>query len=87
MADKFEKMYHWKKNRYEFKRRLPQKIRNDNAKGIYYTVDVAMKNMDGNYTVWENASPILSFIGHIPIAYWRRSIASYQASFDFGEVA
>ena len=37
--DKFEKMYQWRKNRYEFKRRLPKKIRNDNAKGIYYNVD------------------------------------------------
>jgi len=35
----------------------------------------------------EDHMPIMSFIGPTPIAYWHRSIASYQASFDFGEVA
>ena len=83
--DKFEKMYFWKKNRFENRRRLPQKIRNDNAKCLHYNVDVAIRWLDGTWRIYENTSPILSFIGPEPIAYWRRSISSYQASFDFGE--
>ena len=85
--DKFTAMYQWRKNRYEYKRRLPQKIRNDRQKGLFYNVDVAIRGDNGLFKIYEDASPIISFIGFEPVAYWRRSISSYQASFDFGEVA
>jgi hypothetical protein len=86
--DKFEKMYQWRKNRYEFKRRLPKKIRNDNAKGIYYNVDVAVRTDNGGlFKIYENAPAILSFIGHEPIAYWRRAIASYQMELPLDKTA
>jgi len=86
-VDKFEKIYQWRKNRYEYKRRLPEKIRNDRQKGLFYNVDAAIRGDNGLFKIYEDASPIICFIGHEPIAYWRRSINSYQASFEFGELA
>lgn len=82
--DKFEKIYEWRKNRFKNKRRLPQKIRNDNDKGIYYNVDVAIPTITPNvYKIYQDSPAILSFMGHEPIAFWRRSIASYQAELEF----
>jgi hypothetical protein len=82
--DKFEKIYQWRKNRYKGYRRFPQKIRNDLAKGLHYNVDVLIATLDPKvFKMYENTSPTLSFIGMEPISYWRRSIASYQTSFDF----
>ena len=86
-VDKFEKIYHWRKNKSEKYRRVPQKIYNDREKGLTYNVDVAIPIGNGMYKIYEDTSVTLSFIGHERIAYWRRSINSYQASFDFGEVA
>ena len=80
--DKFQKMYVWRKNRYERQRRLPDKIRNDRQKGLFYTVDAAVRGENGLFKIYENASPIICFIGYEPIAYWRRSIASYQMEMD-----
>lgn len=81
--DKFEKIYQWRKNRYVNLRRLPQKIRNDRRKGLFYNVDVAIPTDVPNvYKIYESAPAIISFIGHERVAYWRRAIESYQMEMD-----
>ena len=82
--DKFEKMYEWIENPNEFKRTVPDNIYNDRQKGLFYNVDVAIRGVNGLFKIYEDSSPIICFMGPEPIAYWRRSINSYQASFEFG---
>lgn len=79
-------MYDWLKNSYEMTRKLPDEISEDRANGIFYNVDVLVRGLNGSHRMYENTSPILTFIGPEPIAYWRRAIASYQQSLPFDEV-
>jgi len=79
-------IYAWRENKYPKQRRLPDEIREDNANGIFYTVDVLSPTMhEGQFHMWENTSPILSFIGPSMISHWRRAIASYQLELPLEE--
>lgn len=78
-------IYTWHKNPDFKKRKVPEEIHKDRQNGLFYNVDVLIPWDGDQYKMYEDSPVILSFMGNEPIAYWRRSIASYQLSLPFEE--